>query len=146
MNTDTQSHTSEHHKRHWDFAKLLTTLSVAFLTVVTALGGLATDNSWLVKSVLVGQLFSLFAGVLLLYQMLREPAIHQQYVEDKMSLVETEELLENHRLRCLRLHSAQILLFAMSFAVLVGVLVFHEVSGDIPPPETGVDCHTDQEK
>ena len=146
MNTDTQSHTSEHHRRHWDFAKLLTTLSVAFLTIVTASGGLATDNSWLLKSVLVGQLFSLFCGVALLYQMMREPAIHQQAVENKIDEKEATRQLEDNRLWCLWLHSAQILLFATSFLVLVFVLVFAEGSSDTHPKETVVDCRFGQEK
>ncbi len=82
MNTNNQSHTNEHHRCHWDFAKLLTTLSVAFLTVVAALGGLATDNSWLVQSVLVGQLLSLFCGFGFLYirvrsaGFIRETSLH----------------------------------------------------------------------
>ena len=91
------------------------------MTVVTASGGLATDSSWLLKLVLVGQLVSLFCGVGLLYQMIREPAIHQQAADGKIAVKEAQRRITTNERWCQRLHSAQIVIFTMSFVPLLDV-------------------------
>ena len=151
MNTDTQSHLDQHQQRHWDFAKFLAALSTAFLTIVTASKDLAASSSWALTFVLAGQLLSLFCGVVLLYQMVRAPALlylssRWQEVRSRDPNPDLEIALEKNERWCERLHSAQIGLFAVSLIALVVLLVCYEVPSNIQTKETVVDCRLDQEK
>ncbi len=78
--------------------------------------------------------------------MVKEPVFHQLAQDGNIPVDKAETEIETNRRWCLKLHSAQVLLFAMSFGLLVFVLASAGGSSDTKTRETAVESRHYQGK